>query len=255
MTRLRDKKAQLQRLKDIAESKQGILLSTKFETAKTKYQFKCKENHDFELTSDKIVSRGDWCPYCAGRYGDFHEKFRQIIEDVNGGKMLSAYKNYDTPIKYACSEGHINYGDPRNLHAGKWCKDCQSSHGEKAIERYLKQRGISYEVQYTFDNLKGKRNVLPFDFAVFEDGELNCLIEYDGEQHFRPMRHSENQQRNLEKFETTQYHDQLKNQYCIDNNIKLIRISCFDVDYRRINNLYRDVNAILDVELEFNYSC
>lgn len=251
MKRLRDKEAQFQRLKDIAESKQGVLLSLKFETAKTKYDFKCNEGHEFGMTSDKVVGRGDWCPYCSGRYGDFQEKFRKIIEEDNGGTMLSDYVNYETLIKYECIDGHINYGDPRNLHAGKFCALCQRSHGEKAVEKYLIENSLAYQTEYTFDDLKGDRNVLPFDFAVLnESHELICLIEYDGEQHFRPMRHSESRERNVQKFEQTQRHDKLKNDYCERNHIPLIRISCFDIDYRRIRNLYHGVNKILDVELK-----
>jgi len=28
---------------------------------------------------------------------------------------------------------------------------------------------------------------MPFDFAIFKNGKLVCLIEFDGEQHYRPI--------------------------------------------------------------------
>lgn len=247
--RVRGKQQQLERLQNLAKEKGGKLLSTEFIKAKTKYQFECKDGHKFELTSDKVVTRGDWCPYCAGRYGDFDNKYKSIIES-HGGKMLSSYINGHTNIHCECQNGHKFYIAPNNLSAGKWCKTCNISHGERAVENYLKANNIPHQREYTFDDLKGDRNVLPFDFGVLDsDNKLICLIEYDGEQHFRPMRHSRNIQRNIEKFEQTQRHDKLKNEYCEKHHIPLIRISCFDVDYRRLLNLQRDVNCILDHKL------
>ena len=243
------KKEQLERLKQIAESKNGKLLSTEFHTAKTKYDFVCENGHQFQLTSDKIVSRGDWCPYCAGRYGDFNEKYRKIIEEYHHGKMLSKYIKATVHIKCMCERGHEFEILSSNLAKGKWCPECKISHGENAIKKYLDDKNITYIQQYRFDDLKGKRLKLPFDFAIFDNDKLICVIEYNGEQHYRPMRYSDNYEKCLEKFYETQKTDRLKKEYCTKNNIPLIVISCFDVDYRRLNNLQRDVNEILDNKL------
>jgi hypothetical protein len=48
---------------------------------------------------------------------------------------------------------------------------------------------------------------------------LNICIEFDGEQHFR-----EHKLWGEEKLIKTQTNDQIKNIFCIENNIKLIRI-------------------------------
>ena len=101
------KQEQLDRLKAFALSKNGKLLSTEFKTAKTKYDFECSEGHNFQLTSDKVISRGDWCPYCAGRYGDFDKKYRDIIEGTHGGKMLSPYVKANVHITCECKCGHV----------------------------------------------------------------------------------------------------------------------------------------------------
>ena len=58
---------------------------------------------------------------------------------------------------------------------------------------------------------------LPFDFFI---PSLNCLIEYDGEQHFRPVSRFGGE----EGFEKLRQRDELKNQYSKKNGIKLIRI-------------------------------
>lgn len=250
MTRTMDKSKLYQRLKNIADSKQGELLSKEYFTAKTKYDFECSKGHQFQLAADKVTGRGDWCPFCAGRYGDFQEKYRQIIEDKNDGIMFSPYINAASKITCACSNGHVFGVTPNNLLQGKWCPECRMSHGERAIKHYLDKNSIPYQPQYTFDDLKGKRNVLPFDFAIFDDNNnLLYLIEYDGEQHFRPLRHSKNKEKNLEKFRRVQQNDLIKKEYCDRNNIPLITITFFDVDERRVHNLYRDIERILDDKL------
>ena len=59
---------------------------------------------------------------------------------------------------------------------------------------------------------------LRFDFAIFnDDNQLSHLIEYDGVQHFK-----ESYWGGLEEI---QLRDNLKNQYCKEHNIKLIRIN------------------------------
>jgi hypothetical protein len=61
---------------------------------------------------------------------------------------------------------------------------------------------------------------LRFDFAIFKDNQLSHLIEFDGRQHnnnYTPWNSKETLQERQER-------DNLKNKYCQDKNIKLIRI-------------------------------
>lgn len=76
--------------------------------------------------------------------------------------------------------------------------------------------------QYSFEDCKDK-TPLPFDVAVFnEDFELDYIIEYDGGEHFFQIGNWD--------FETCRRRDLIKNKYCFDNNIPLIRVP-YDADY------------------------
>lgn len=88
------------------------------------------------------------------------------------------------------------------------------SGGEQEIERILKNHKIEYIFNYRFneDSVKNK----PYDFYI---PSMNLCIEYDGEQHYH-MRFD----RTLLDLTHQKYIDNIKTQYCIDNNIKLIRI-------------------------------
>lgn len=100
----------------------------------------------------------------------------------------------------------------------KNCPYCNGNKCEGRIKLFLDKNNISNEQQYTFKNLLSEEGYpLKFDFAVFKENKLYCLIEYDGESHYVPVYGEE-------KLAIKKYRDELKNSYCKENNIKLIRI-------------------------------
>jgi len=100
---------------------------------------------------------------------------------------------------------------------------CLSSKGEIVVGKLLKENNIDYISQYRFSDFVSEKNNIPykFDFAIFNDNNLKYLIEYDGEQHFY---YSKSGWNTKEKFKKVQRLDEKKNEYCIKNNIPLIRI-------------------------------
>ena len=104
---------------------------------------------------------------------------------------------------------------------------CVSSKGEEQITTVLSDKGITFKTQYIFDDLVSNITGYPlrFDFAVLDaNGRISFLIEYDGQQHFSGSRFSKNKSENEMKFKRTQEYDALKNKYCIENNIDIVRI-------------------------------
>lgn len=108
------------------------------------------------------------------------------------------------------------------------CMKCHPnySHGEKKIAEILDAANIKYIQQYQFEkciNPKTQRKLL-FDFYL---PDYNCCIEYDGKQHYSYNGKGWNTKENTEK---TQYRDSLKDNYCKENNIRLIRIPYWDYE-------------------------
>ena len=61
-----------------------------------------------------------------------------------------------------------------------------------------------------------------FDFYLLK---YNLFIEYDGQQHYYPIRYcGDNEAKNIEIFQKGKERDKLKDNYCIENNINLLRI-------------------------------
>ena len=114
----------------------------------------------------------------------------------------------------------------QNLRAGnvQSC-GCLKSTGEMIIGQILTENNIKYEKEYIFPDLKDK-NYLRFDFAIFnEDNTLSHLVEFDGIQHFQSIPAWGGE----EYLKDVQYKDNLKNQYCKEKNLKLIRIKYYDI--------------------------
>lgn len=102
------------------------------------------------------------------------------------------------------------------------------------IKKWLDSHNVKYVVQKRFKGCKDKRT-LPFDFYL---PERNTCIEYDGEQHYRPVRFGGISVDDSDKrFEYVKYHDEIKNNYCKSNNIKLIRIPYFKDVYKELDLL------------------
>lgn len=102
---------------------------------------------------------------------------------------------------------------------------CQSmSSGEKKIFDILVENNINFTSQYKIIEFSDK---MRFDFGIFNsEGVLIRLIEFDGEQHYRPV----DAWGGEETYRQTVYRDNLKNEYCLSNNIDLMRIPYWEYD-------------------------
>lgn len=99
------------------------------------------------------------------------------------------------------------------------------SNGEYKVALILEENNISYQTQKTFpDCINPKTNHhLKFDFYL---QEYNCCIEYDGISHYIPNKYGS--WNTLENVTETRYRDSVKDAYCKENNILLIRIPYWD---------------------------
>lgn len=199
-------------------------------------------------TKAQHLWNGSGCPRCSEVEKRTHEEAVNIINNQfnNEYEVLSTYEtaHSDLLVKHKCGyEYTTSYNklvNNRNI-----CPDCNPKLNSKlviAIKDYIKQFNSEwyYKVEYRFSDCRGEKFPLPFDIALFnkEDNSLIALIEADGEQHFIP--NSFGRKNADEAFATIIKNDAIKEDYCEDKNIKLIRIS-----YKEINN----VNEIMEREL------
>jgi thiol-disulfide isomerase/thioredoxin len=231
-------KDKIETFQKIAIENGGECLSTEYINAKNKLKFKCGKGHIWESTANDIKYSKVWCPYCSNNAKLTIEEMQEIA-NKRGGKCLSeTYIDSHTKLLWECKHGHQWMAKPCQIkNSNNWCPICKESLGERTISNYLKQNNILFEREKKFNDCKGKRQVLPFDFYL---PEYSILIEFDGRQHYVPVNfygcsNKQAQKTHIELIEN----DKLKNKYCIENNIQLIRIP------HTIKNIEEHLNSVL----------
>lgn len=86
-----------------------------------------------------------------------------------------------------------------------------------------------YQYGYRIPDLRLKNN-LHFDFWL---PQPKVAIEYDGEQHFKPFAHFGGE----DNFKKVQLRDRMKDSYCKNKGINLIRIR-YDEDVKEVLDLH-----------------
>lgn len=112
------------------------------------------------------------------------------------------------------------------------------SKGELAIIALLDKNNIKYEIEKVMFKFSNGTNAR-FDFYI----NNKYLIEYDGETHYLSNLHGWH---NKEQLERQQERDIIKNQWCIDNNIPLIRIPYTHLQKLDIKDLLIDSDFLID---------
>lgn len=182
------------------------------------------------------ILRGHGCKQCANdllreQRVKSHEQYVVDLKHINPNIIVvDKYINAHIPLLHKCLiDGNEWYATPNNTLNGCGCTKCTViSKGEQAIRIWLDNSMLVYEQQKRFEDCKDI-NPLPFDFYL---PNHNCCIEYDGEQHYKPIDYFGGE----DAFETTVKHDNIKNEYCKTNDIKLLRIPYFKNVEEELNN-------------------
>ncbi len=226
------------------------------EKGKAKYYWHCKcdcGNEKDVLTSSLKNGKSTSC-------GCFRKEYLHKIKpiDMTGqrfGKLtiirqLNSDEHNDKSQlaiwECKCDCGNICYFRGSDLRQNKIMScGCIKSKGEDKIEFLLKSNKIPYEKHKTFFDCKYNENNnergAEFDFYIKTNPPY--IIEYDGIQHFKPK--SEKGWNNQENFIKTQRHDNIKNLYCLNHNIPLIRIPYTQYDKLNINDLLLETSKFI----------
>lgn len=181
-------------------------------------------NTERMVSLSSIINSNGMCVECARKYqtrtSNSIEDVKQRIESVNNNILLNPqdYINDKTlNLSIKCSCGNVFVTSLVNYEYSKVnrCGICSQriSKGELQIINILNKYNISYIPEYRFSDCRDKKP-LPFDFYL---DDYNCIIEFDGRHHFEPIY-------GKDRFEITKLHDEIKNKYCDDHGIRLIRI-------------------------------
>lgn len=114
----------------------------------------------------------------------------------------------------------------------------KSSKLELKVEKILQQNNIFFKREVSFDDLNGCNNTpLRFDFVIYKNNNIFCIIETDGEQHFKFVKHFH---KNIFGFKKSLEWDRRKNKYCLVHNIPLIRIPYWDYNTLTFKKIFTE---------------
>ena len=185
---------------------------------KTKVKIICPIHGIFEQTINMHINRKQGCPRCVNK-NKTTEIFIEESRKIHGHKYdysLVEYKNTGSKVEIICPIHGIFYKSPNKHLTGEGCPICSESKGQRKIRLFLEEKKIKFILEKRFINCKFK-NTLPFDFYL---PDYNMCIEFDGLQHFEPVEYWGGEKNFLQ----IQIRDKIKNEYCFNNNIHLLRI-------------------------------
>jgi len=196
---------------------------------------KCKRcQSEFMATPNKL-QQGRGCPNCRfEKIGEHNrlglETYKQRLQkNFPDLELVGEYSGMEHSITFRCKRcGKVQKCSSawRVLSGDRGCSKCNSSKGERKIANYLDAHNIFYEAQKQFLQCHAKKP-LRFDFYI---PSLNTCIEYQGEQHYRPVdfagrhdgSHIVNHSSLLER-------DDIKRSFCSQNAINLVEIPYWEI--------------------------
>lgn len=199
----------------------------------------CPTHGDFLQSKLNHITGKNGCPDCAKKQRGLAtrltvEEFISKSRKTHGNKYdytRAAYTGAHNKLLVTCKiHGDFTITPVNHWSNGVGCPSCfatKSSVGERTIRDWLVANSIQYECQKTFKDLyfRSKNSKLKYDFFLHD---LNILIEYDGEYHYKPISYSK-EINPEEQLAITQARDKLKTEYAARNGFFLLRIR-FDDD-------------------------
>lgn len=137
-----------------------------------------------------------------------------------------------------CDCGNIIEVSGPNLRTGNTisCGKCKrTSLGEIKIQEILIQMNVDFAREVRFSDCRDKQP-LPFDFAIYYQGRMAALIEYQGKQHYEPTGGWSDK----EHLCYVQRHDNIKKEWAQNNGIPL-----YEISYQNISELQNIIESII----------
>ncbi len=211
------------------------------------WQCQCDCGNICEVRGVCLRSGGTKSCGCLKKESD--KKPKGNVKDEIGNKyghLLVIARAGSTPRGIAQWECQCDCGNPNhiivtgdNLRRSHTlsCGCERQSHGELKVATLLQKYNIPFIQEYkpfTFSN----GHMASFDFYI----NNSYLIEYDGETHYQANIHGWHTTERLQK---QQERDIIKNQWCKNNNIPLIRIPYWHLENLKIEDLLLETSTFI----------
>lgn len=211
------------------------------DAAKNTIKYICPKHREKGIMTISLghLQSGRGCYFCgreitenAHRIDLSDPRYRELCEAKNLIFKETTRINGKIYVGFVCPE-HRDVGVQymtyhnlnRNTRDNSGCAYCHSSKWENEIRHLLDKLGLRYVTQKVFEDLTDQKP-LRFDFFLTEKRKA---IEYDGRHHFEPICFNGiSKEMAIEEFKETIKRDKMKDEYCLNNNIPLLRIPYYN---------------------------
>lgn len=152
-------------------------------------------------------------------------------------------KNVDSSQFYISPPTEYGYTAYHGYYSGAYCDCHKISSFQWIVNKILKENDVPYRVEVSFPDLYGSSNtkLLRYDFSVLnQDGTIKCLIECQGEQHYKPV----DEFGGKPQFEIQKKNDKLKRKYAKEHEIELLEIPYKNKKFEQVKELLRENHII-----------
>lgn len=198
----------------IIEKAESIYVGNKKRGA---FRCKCSCGNEIIVLKEKIISGSTQS--CGCLKAEMYKNNQNDLTNQRFGKLIAISPTNERKWRCVVWKCKCDCGNECNVtshelkNGNTQSCGCINSKGEQKIINLLQENQISYQKEKNFSELP----FLRFDFYV----ENKYIIEFDGIQHFQTKNNYWDTEEHLQK---TQNNDKIKNQWCKENNIPLIRI-------------------------------
>ncbi len=247
-----------ERFINIHGNKYDYSLITNYTNNRDKLSMIC--HHDghgvFHKSADNHL-QGQGCPKCSLiekskkaliSQKEIIKRFKKAYPENIFDYSQVIYKGTENPVTVKCNKpGHVEFEVTPYAHLkGQGCPKCASTKGELKIQQYLEESNLEFIKEKKFPTLM-KNTYLRFDFYV---EKYNLLIEYDGQQHFSPVKFGGiSELKATELFHKAQERDIMKNKFVAKNGLNLLRIPYWDFNNIEdiLNNYFAKIKKAIDI--------
>lgn len=193
------------------------LIGKTYKNNRSKVNVICPNHGPFLVKVFNHVISQTGCPRCSGRITqeEWIARARIVHKDRYSYDNIK-FRGSEKKIDILC-EKHGEYSQAPFSHLqGHGCPSCNLSTGEIKIYNFLQSLGIPFEPQKTFDDCRGVKRPLPFDFYI---SSINLIIEFQGKQHF-----TSDCWGGCTGLKERQRLDSIKKKYCQEKGLRLLEI-------------------------------
>ncbi|MFF8917469.1 hypothetical protein ACF08M_30215 [Streptomyces sp. NPDC015032] len=209
---------------------------------------RCFVHGNFEQAPTNHVHQKQGCPRCAGK-GITTFEWIERAKAVHGNRYdysQAEYQRIDAPVTIICSvHGTFDQTPREHVGGGCGCPRCTVSRGEYLVACVLEGLEVNFVAEWSDPTCRSV-NPLPFDFHLTD---LKGLIEFDGIQHFEPVRwcQSMTQEEAESNLLDLQRRDEIKNAWAAANGYPLLRVSDLKQIEQQVTNFVKELKGMTNM--------